>query len=388
MQQLTFQQRAWLAFVVLALLNLATALAVSMRLGNDVVWGIAVLGALFALVGGGWWVAMALKGISKVAHGLKQIEEGQFKLDLRVESTDEFAELITRVQHLGDNLRTVIADVTRAAHLISEQAQQLDASAGALSKKTNQQSQQAMQVTAATEELTESISQISLATEETAESASRTRTIVQEDEQNMAESLASTRRIVEVVGEARATLSDLNSAVERIGNMTTVIKEIADQTNLLALNAAIEAARAGEAGRGFAVVADEVRKLAERTAASTQDITNNVTNIQLVTQATLMTMDSAAEEVERGTASIEASNRSLEEVMKAAETTVAMSKQIVDTLRQQSSTAEEVAGTIERMAALIEDNSTDAYQVASAAESLASTAHGLEQLVKRFERSL
>ncbi|GAB3259721.1 methyl-accepting chemotaxis protein [Chitinimonas naiadis] len=387
MQKLSFVQRGWLAFIVLAILNLATAGAASAGAGGWS-WAFAIIGALAALAGGGWWLSQADRSLGKVREALEHIEEGNFRHGIKADSTDEFPNMIVSAQSLSVHLRALIADVLSSSHKIADQSQQLDDSADALAKQTGQQSEQAMQVSAATEEMSVSVTEISRATQETAQSAMHAKAVVREGEANMQASLASTGRIVEVVGEARATLDDLSQAVTRIGSMTGTIKEIADQTNLLALNAAIEAARAGETGRGFAVVADEVRKLAERTSQSTMDISNNVTNIQMVTQATLMTMDDAVAEVANGTASIKASSQNLVEVAQASEDTVTMTGHIADTLRQQSSAAEEVATTIERMASTIDANNREAQDVAASAERLAGTAKALKALIAQYEKSL
>lgn len=368
-------------------MNIATALAASLDAGTSVVWTCGGLGALAAIVGGGWWVTQAEKGLNKLETALAKIEAGDFHNNLQAEPGDEFGAMMVSIQSVSVHLHTLIEDVMSTSQKIASQSHQLDQSAESLAKQTNMQSEQAMHVSAATEQMSVSVTEISRATQETAASAQQAKVVVREGEANMQASLASTNRIVEVVGDARATLDDLNHAVARIGSMTGIIKEIADQTNLLALNAAIEAARAGESGRGFAVVADEVRKLAERTSQSTQDISNNVTNIQMVTQATLMTMDDAVAEVAKGTASIEASSRSLEAVAHAAEHTVKMTGQIADTLRQQSSAAEEVANTIERMASTIDSNNREAQDVAGSAEKLSQTAGALKALVAKFKKS-
>ncbi|MBV1774322.1 PAS domain S-box protein [Burkholderiaceae bacterium DAT-1] len=386
LNKINFAQRAWLAFVGLAILFLATGLAAAAD--SKWMWVFATTGMLSSLIGGGWWVSRALQGIRKVEYSLQQIEEGNFKFTLQVDETDEFADLIVSIRSLAVHLRALIADITSAATRVSMEADTLHESVEHLSEQTGQQSERAMKVSALTQEMSVTIGEINDATESTSASANETCDIVLRDEKNMIGSLESTQRIVDVVGEARSTLNDLNAAVERIGSMTSVIKEIADQTNLLALNAAIEAARAGETGRGFAVVADEVRKLAERTASSTQDITSNVTNIQLVTQMTLMTMDSAAEEVERGTASIKASNESLHKVLEAARTTVDKTGQIAESLRQQVRASHDVAQSIEEIASLVDSNSQEAQAVSSAAQQLTRTAHWMRQLVSNFERSI
>ncbi|HEY9101491.1 PAS domain-containing methyl-accepting chemotaxis protein [Chitinimonas sp.] len=386
MQRLSFAQRGWLAFLLLAVLNLATALLA--KEAGSWSWGLATVGAVAALAGGGWWLSQTERSIRKVQEALEHIEEGNFRHGVKAEKTDEFPDMLISMQSLSVHLRALIADVLSSSRKIADQSSHLDQSAESLARQTGVQSEQAMQVSAATEQMSVSVTEISRATQETAASAMHAKTVVREGEANMEASLASTGRIVEVVGEARSTLDDLSQAVTRIGSMTGTIKEIADQTNLLALNAAIEAARAGESGRGFAVVADEVRKLAERTSQSTEDISNNVTNIQMVTQATLMTMDEAVSEVANGTASIKASSQNLEAVAQASDNTVAMTGQIADTLRQQSAAAEEVANTIERMANTIDANNREAHDVAAAAERLAATAKALKALIAQYEKSL
>jgi aerotaxis receptor len=386
MLSMSFTQRAWMSFIFLAVLNLATALAASLGAGDAIVWVLGVLGALAAIVGGGWWVSRAVAGLSKVESALKRVEQGDFRMDVRVDSSEEFSSIVRLVQGVGTHLHSMISDVLSTSRTLTDQAAKLDDAAEALAMQMGQRNQQALQVSAATEQLNASVTEIGRATQETAETAMQAKSVLQESERNMQASLASTSRIVEVVGEARATLDDLNQAVARIGSMTGTIKEIADQTNLLALNAAIEAARAGESGRGFAVVADEVRKLAERTSQSTVDINNNVANIQLVTQATLMTMEDAVSEVSNGTAAIEACSRNLLEVGKASERTVEMTHKIADSVRQQSSTADDMAKTIERMASTIEENNREAQQLATSAESLTKMAGGLKALVAKYDR--
>ena len=157
---------------------------------------------------------------------------------------------------------------------------------------------------------------------------------------------------------------------------------------MLALNAAIEAARAGEQGRGFAVVADEVRKLAERTATSTVDITNNVTNIKLVTDATVMTMDDAVAEVEVGTAAIQASNATLQQILASSIRGAEMTREIAGYLRQQVATADEVARSMETMSELIDANNLEAGRVAQSANELAGTSISLYGLLGHYKHSL
>ena len=198
-------------------------------------------------------------------------------------------------------------------------------------------------------------------------------------------SMDTTTRVVQAVQLSGKTITDLEEEIQKTGAITKVIKEIADQTNLLALNAAIEAARAGEQGRGFAVVADEVRKLAERTGTSTGNINSMVTSIHAVTQTAVSSMDQAVAEDERSIAMTRENVEDLNQIMKTSKQATDGAQHIADAAKEQSLASEDVARNLSHITDLVEHNSKAAEMAKDASSQLIRTASELKTMVEHFE---
>jgi methyl-accepting chemotaxis protein len=192
-------------------------------------------------------------------------------------------------------------------------------------------------------------------------------------------SIAATSRVSDTVLDTSRTISDLGSAVDNIGSIANAIKEIAEQTNLLALNAAIEAARAGEQGRGFAVVADEVRKLAERTAASTKDIASTIGEINAISETAVKFMQGAITDVESGVALVHLNSEGLKKIKVAMVNVDERMEHIATATREQSAASEIVANSLERVTGLVDNNAHSARDAKLAAEDLSKSANELKK---------
>jgi methyl-accepting chemotaxis protein len=212
---------------------------------------------------------------------------------------------------------------------------------------------------------------------ESGDAASKGGTVVKQ-------TVAGMNRIAESVRELQNVINDLMQNSEKIGDVIGVIDDVADQTNLLALNAAIEAARAGEQGRGFAVVADEVRKLAERTTSSTKEIAAMIKSIQENTSRAFSSMEHSAKEVAEGMTSAAEAGTALEGILSGSQMVASMIDQIARAAEQQSAAAQEISSNIESIASISKQNTSGAQQTSSAAEELSSLTGELQQLVSKF----
>ncbi len=352
-------------------------------------WSIATAAAL--LLGGAgaylWLWNEVTTALDRARVALCQIAEGDLESDVDVSGSREFAELLVALRSMKVNLRAVISDVTSAANEVASDAHRLATEAGSLLERSHKQSDGISGVASALEELSVSVAEISDATHRSSSFAGEAIEVVQQGSDRMRDSLSATNEVVRVVDVAKSRIETLSEAVAKISMVTKTIQEIAEQTNLLALNAAIEAARAGEQGRGFAVVADEVRKLAERTRASTVDIATTVAEVQSGTIVATETMQAAVSEVNRGTGLIQSTHESLESIQGASRGVADSARDIASMLEQQSQASHEVAVSMEKMSALTEENVSGIGEIEQASKTLAETATSLHKLLQHFERA-
>jgi methyl-accepting chemotaxis protein len=193
------------------------------------------------------------------------------------------------------------------------------------------------------------------------------------------------RKIADTVRQTSVSIGNLGEQTTKISSIVKVIKEIADQTNLLALNAAIEAARAGEQGRGFAVVADEVRKLAERTTQSTQEVTKMIDTIQQASHAAVAGMDATVVQVDGGVALAQQAGNAINQIKTESSQVIRTVSEISTALEEQSRASQDIAVHIEKVAQMTEQNSASADQTAGAAGQLAKLADNMQATVNRFK---
>lgn len=285
---------------------------------------------------------------------------------------------------MTQNLRQMIAELTGNANELASAAAEIASSSEQMSRGSQQQSDQVTQITSAVEEMTATIVQSSRNAGEATEASRGASETATSGGQIVSDTIQGMQRISDVVRKSSDAIAKLASSADQIGDIISVIDDIADQTNLLALNAAIEAARAGEQGRGFAVVADEVRKLAERTGKATGEITDMIKGIQTETRDAVENMEAGINEVDNGRELADQAGNSLTEIVNMSQRVMDMIEQIATASEQQSSAAEEIAKNMDEIASVTRENASGAEQSASAAEELNRQAEALKQMVSEF----
>ncbi len=345
---------------------------------------IAVGSALLLLVFTGVLIRSIRQPISHLCQVLAAVSDNDFSIRAKKLVNDEVGVMADALNQTLDVLRSSLSQVSAAAEHISHDSRALSHESSDARAQTEMLTAKVIQISAAMEQLTVSISEISERAGAVASASADASNIAHGGEQLVARNLSSTHCALTAVTAATEIVNELSESIGEITEVTGVIKAIADQTNLLALNAAIEAARAGEQGRGFAVVADEVRKLAERTGKSTTDIAQMILAVQAKTGDAVAAMSNVSRDVEAGAKQAEQLSGAFQQILLASEQLMQLSQQIASGSREQSHVAHEVAQSMDAIAAAGErTNNAVAVVVKTAIES-AQTAEQLKQEVSRF----
>ncbi|MGA7721172.1 MAG: methyl-accepting chemotaxis protein [Ignavibacteriaceae bacterium] len=291
------------------------------------------------------------------------------------------------VNNLGSSLENIIKDVNDAVAATASASSQISSSTEEMAAGSEEQSQQATEVASAVEEMTKTIIETTKNASEATEAAQNSGNIAKDGGKVVNETIDGMNKIAEVVKRSASTVHKLGQSSEQIGEIIQVIDDIADQTNLLALNAAIEAARAGEQGRGFAVVADEVRKLAERTTKATKEIAAMIKEIQKDTTGAVSSMEEGTAEVERGKELADKAGQSLAEIIRGTEKVADIVSQVAAASEEQSSASEQISKNIESISSVTRESTAGIQQIARAAEDLNHLTNNLETIIAKFKIS-
>ncbi|MCH7346463.1 methyl-accepting chemotaxis protein [Aeromonas sp. MR7] len=322
--------------------------------------------------------------VSQLRSDLGSLAQGDFSRQIHVPSGAKES-LIGLLATMQSTLKGIIAQVSHSTEELSGSADSIAQIAEQTAQFATSQQTSTQTMAAAIEELVVSISHLSDNATHADELSKVSANTLEEGSGVIKQTLDSIQSISDTVSNAASSLSDLNSHTQQISDIIEVIRGIADQTNLLALNAAIEAARAGEQGRGFAVVADEVRNLASRSAASTQQITGMISKIQIGADASIRSMENTVNNVSRGVSLANQTGEAIASIKSHASNLTGLMGEISHTLREQSTAANEVVSTVGNITSLSEQSGDAARHVSQEAAKLKQLSRLLRQEMGHFK---
>ena len=327
------------------------------------------------------WVSRPL---TTAIEAMEEIAMGRLTITIPAHGKDEVGRLLEATGAMASKMRSALSDIHEAAEKLSGNAEHLVKTASDAAAQSNQQSDSAATMASGIEEMHVSIAHVSEGAKQAHQISLDTDQISSNGAVVIEQATTSMTRIANTVRAASEDVSRLGRESQAISNIVNVIREIADQTNLLALNAAIEAARAGEQGRGFAVVADEVRKLAERTASSTQEISPLIQRILDGTTQAVASMEEGVHQVEEGVAYAEQAGKSIANIRQSASHATQATTNISEALTEQVAAITAISQNVEKIASMADQNSQVAQESAQCATELQHLAGVLREDVSHF----
>jgi methyl-accepting chemotaxis protein len=346
--------------------------------------GCVVAGLMIGLAN--YWLlnTILLRKLRRISEVANAISNKDLSYTCTVRSADTIGEIVTSFNNMTRNLRELIGETAALSGSVRQDSGSIHDFMAGIAENLNEQTRQAGEISASIDHLAETVGRIAAGSEKAAERAQQAADQARQGGEIVRNTIQGMDKISQTVADAARVVEELGRDSDRIGAIIAVIREIADQTNLLALNAAIEAARAGEQGRGFAVVADEVRKLAEKTGGATAEIGDMIASIQRQTAEAVRTMEAGTAEVSQGVERSREAGASLEEIMESANRVTAMIRDIARATTLQNEDVQQVRRNIAEIGTLIEHTLQNTREGKDRTEHLAELAGSLHNAVTAF----
>ena len=349
-----------------------------------------LLGTVILAIAFAFGVAMQLaksirNPVRQLIDVLHAVTQGDMTRRVGYRNQNEFGRLGTQVNTLVEQMGDVLKKLSLASSQLNQAAHDNRTTAERSSRELNLQRQETASVAAAMTEMEASVREVAQAANQTLDQVMAVEKASEAGRSIMATNISTTHQLANKLTETGKVIGDVNNMSSNIGNILDVIRSIAEQTNLLALNAAIEAARAGEHGRGFAVVADEVRTLARRTADSTSEIRAMIEGLQQAVQRAVRVMNECSGEMESSVQQSSNANSSMEEIQAIITMISDMSSQIASAAEQQQATSAEISSNINRISEISDSNYEGIQEVAKTSLILDELAEQQQELVHRFQ---